>query len=296
MRSKRCKAGPTNSMKPSTRRRSSRGRRCRRASSTIASARGRTGQRPASTCTARERWPARPAAAPVIIHDSTPTGSSRCSDASVECILDRGRVVEVGGSRVQAELDRQHRDVRASGRSPAFRGLRHLGVALRARVAISSKPKPSADRLPPPCDDGRGHAFHGGVDVAGEREAVAEPAAPPVRRLGEAPDPDRDQPPRSRVDAGSLEAIEATLERDQRLRPQVAQQLDLLVQSRAPSGEVLAQGVVLDVVPPGADSEPDPLAREQVGVGGLLGDERVWRWGRIITPVASSIREVTAAR
>ena len=112
-----------------------------------------------------------------------------------------------------------------------------------------------------------------GVDVAGEREAVTESAAAAVRRLGEAADPDRDLPARPGVDAGPLEAIEPPLERDQRFGPQPAQQLDLLVETGTAGGEVLTQGVVLDVVPSRPDAETDPLARQQVGVGGLLGDE-----------------------
>jgi len=42
------------------------------------------------------------------------------------------------------------------------------------------------------------------------------------------------------------------------------------VDIRAAAREVLAQGVVLDIVPSGSDAEADTLAREQVGVGSLL--------------------------
>ena len=75
------------------------------------------------------------------------------------------------------------------------------------------------------------------------------------------------------MDVAPVHAVELALEADQRLRPQSAEVGDLLVEPLAAGREVLPEGVVLDVVPPGPDAEPQPLAAQQVEVGGLAGDE-----------------------
>src|SRR4029078_6150743 len=49
---------------------------------------------------------------------------------------------------------------------------------------------------------------------------------------------------------------------------------DLLLRAPATVPEVLAEGLELDVVPPEADAEAKPPAREQVDSGGLFGGKR----------------------
>ena len=65
----------------------------------------------------------------------------------------------------------------------------------------------------------------------------------------------------------------APVEVDDRLGPEAAEHLDLLLRAPSAVPEVLAERLELDVVPAQADSEPEPPAREQVDLGGLLGDE-----------------------
>jgi hypothetical protein len=55
--------------------------------------------------------------------------------------------------------------------------------------------------------------------------------------------------------------------------PELAQEVDLLVQARAAGMEILSEGFVFDIVPSGSDAEPEALARQQVEVGGLLGQQ-----------------------
>ena len=74
--------------------------------------------------------------------------------------------------------------------------------------------------------------------------------------------------------AGAVDAVEATVERDDRFGPQPAQQLDLFLLARAARFEVLSERLVLDVVPPDADAETNPSARQHVEVGDLARHER----------------------
>src|SRR5205085_1930233 len=70
-----------------------------------------------------------------------------------------------------------------------------------------------------------------------------------------------------------VDRVPAAVERDRRLRPERAEQLDLLLAARAAVAERLAEGLVLDGVPADADPEPQPAAAEQVDLGGLLGHQ-----------------------
>ena len=56
--------------------------------------------------------------------------------------------------------------------------------------------------------------------------------------------------------------------------PQLAQQLDLVVEAAGPVAERRAERLVLHVVPAGADAEDQSATRQQVDLGGLLGHER----------------------
>jgi len=63
-----------------------------------------------------------------------------------------------------------------------------------------------------------------------------------------------------------------TVERHALLAPQRPEQLDLLVDARPAVGELLAEGLVLDGVPPEADAQAEVPAGEEVDFGRLLGD------------------------
>jgi hypothetical protein len=105
--------------------------------------------------------------------------------------------------------------------------------------------------------------------------AVGEPAGPPVRGGRLAAEPDRDRPlHRHRREPGAGHPLVRAAERDARLGPQPAQQLDLLLDPAASGGEVLAERLVLDLVPAEPDAEPELAAGQQVDLRGLLGDER----------------------
>ena len=74
--------------------------------------------------------------------------------------------------------------------------------------------------------------------------------------------------------AEEVDAVEAALKAHQGLAPVAAQQLDLFVGAGAARGEVLPEGVVLDVVPAHPDAKAETLSRKQVEVGDLLCHQR----------------------
>jgi len=110
--------------------------------------------------------------------------------------------------------------------------------------------------------------------VRGEDEAVAEPRRAPISRLDEAAEPDRNRTPWPRVDAGPINVIEAAVEAHERLAPELAQELDLLLLARAARPEILAQSVVLDVIPAYPYPEPQAPSGEQIDICCLPCDER----------------------
>ena len=86
--------------------------------------------------------------------------------------------------------------------------------------------------------------------------------------------PDRDRPLHgAREDAGGVDLVVATLERDDVLCPQQTHHLDLLFVATRSVAEVHAEGLVLHLVPTDADAEPKLAARQHVDLGRLLGHE-----------------------
>jgi hypothetical protein len=86
--------------------------------------------------------------------------------------------------------------------------------------------------------------------------------------------PQRDPAPdRQRVDAGVLDPVPFAVEGDVRLRPQRPHDFDLLFRAAAAVVKILVETGELHLVPPDADAETEPAAREDVETGGLLGDE-----------------------
>ena len=169
------------------------------------------------------------------------------------------------------------RHVRRAERPPLLAWARQSsGVPLATSIRCSI---PIVVRIAPGLLGPAAEALHRRRPAALERplreEAVGEPGRPPDRGLGRSADPDRDRPlNRQRVDPGGGDAVPAALEVDDRLGPEPAQHLDLLLERRPRFAEVLAERLELDVVPAEADAEPEPPAGEQVDLGGLLGDER----------------------
>ncbi len=188
------------------------------------------------------------------------------------------------------------RHLRAAGRRPPRRGVDH--VADRAGARHDQLP---AERLDVPAlgDEqfaGPARDRPSRVDVAGEREPVAEPAGPPERGLAEPAEPDRDRPARSRVDAAALDAVELAVERHERARPTAAGAAGPARSSRRPrlakSWPSASYSTQFHPVPTPSRSRP---CESRSTSAACWATSTVWRCGRINTPVASSIRLVIAA-
>ena len=77
-----------------------------------------------------------------------------------------------------------------------------------------------------------------------------------------------------RVDADTVQPVEAAVEVDERLCPQQAHDVDLLFQQRGAISEIDPEPLVLGGVPTDTDGEPDASTAEQVDRRDLLGDQR----------------------
>src|SRR5713226_650970 len=105
--------------------------------------------------------------------------------------------------------------------------------------------------------------------------AVPDPRGAPEHGLCGAPEPDRDGTPNGQgIDAGIVDDVVRALVRDERLGPELAQDLDLLLDTAPTRPELFAERVVLDVVPADADAEAQAASAQDVDLGGLLGHER----------------------
>ena len=181
---------------------------------------------------------------------------------------------------------RRRRGRRASSRrekcvAPSCAPLLDLGAPVVRRAARDVDPPldPDLRRVAAGLLDPAAEALHRRRPAAVERplreEAVREASRAPERRLGGAADPDRDRPlDGERVDPGARDAVPAALEVDDRLGPEPAHHLDLLLRAPAAVAEVLAERLELDEVPAEPDAEPEVPAREDVDLGRLLRDER----------------------
>src|SRR5438876_469781 len=76
-----------------------------------------------------------------------------------------------------------------------------------------------------------------------------------------------------RIEAGAVDAVPASFVVDDFLREEEPQHLDLLFDPTSPVTELLAQRLVLDVVPAKADAEARPALRKDIDFRGLLRDE-----------------------
>jgi len=104
--------------------------------------------------------------------------------------------------------------------------------------------------------------------------AVADGADSRDHLLRHPSEPDRDRAlHRQRVDARVGHGMEAALEADERLRPQLPQQAHLLFEAGAAILERHAQRLVLHPVPARADAEAHAPAGEHVDLRRLLGDQ-----------------------
>ena len=98
------------------------------------------------------------------------------------------------------------------------------------------------------------------------------------------------------VDTGVGDFVVTAFEVDYFLGPEHPQNLDLLGGTAAAIVPILAEGLVLHVVPTDADAQPQATAGEDIYLGGLLGDQGGLTLGRMMIPVHISIFSVTAAR
>jgi Luciferase-like monooxygenase len=191
----------------------------------------------------------------------------------VERVGDRGDVVEVGLDRIEAETHRDHRDMRTTNLAPGIDLGRELAHALarerrKVRTEVVHGPAKAAHALT--------HLFPRGdavVEAATEYEAIGEPSSPLERHGAKSSKPDRDGPRRLRHKCGSINAVEAAGEVDDRFGEQPAEKIDLLLLPSAAGAEVLTEGLVLDVAPTDPHTEPQPTAREQIDIGCLPGHE-----------------------
>ena len=71
----------------------------------------------------------------------------------------------------------------------------------------------------------------------------------------------------------AVEVVPVAVEGDELLRPQLAHDRDLFLDSPAAVREVLIEGLVLHPVAADTDAEPQPAAGQQVEFGGLLGEQ-----------------------
>src|SRR5262249_19216113 len=106
---------------------------------------------------------------------------------------------------------------------------------------------------------------HRGRWSAGDDPAIAKLRDAMQHGLGGSAEPERNWAlNRQRVEAGLVDLVPAALERHDLLGPERAKDLDLLLELFAAGMEVLAERLVLDVVPTDAHPEPEPALREQV--------------------------------
>ena len=120
------------------------------------------------------------------------------------------------------------------------------------------------------------------------RPAQLESSLPPPNQIGIGRCTGRGLMPASSM------RVPAALEVDARLRPQGAQHRDLLLDARPPVREVLAQRLVLDVVPAQPDARAAAGRRLSTSTSAAcLATSAVCRCGRMRTPVTSSTVLVT---
>ena len=109
-------------------------------------------------------------------------------------------------------------------------------------------------------------------------------AARSQRRLAAAAEPDRDRAGRAGGDAGPVDAVEPAPVVHDRLRPQPAQQLDLLVEALAPP---LPRHAEAPRTPRSSSRCPTPRRSRPPDStstsAACLATSAVWRWGRMIT-------------
>ncbi len=139
------------------------------------------------------------------------------------------------------------------------------GIDLRREVAdaaprnrhvvsaeVLDRPAQAAHAITQPCP-----GIDGVVDATAteEDEAIRESGSPLEGHFTRSTKPDRDGPHRLRHEGGSVNSVETAGEVDDRLGEQPAKQLDLLLLPGPAGAEVLAEGLILDVVP--ADSHAE---------------------------------------
>src|SRR5579862_198205 len=116
-------------------------------------------------------------------------------------------------------------------------------------------------------------AFGCPLEISDENESIAKARGTPIDRIGESAEPERNTPGGSWIQRRPIDAIEFALETDQRLAPQPAQQLHLLLAAAPARLEVLSKRLVLDVVPADAHAEPQAPAAQKIQIRSLPRDQ-----------------------
>src|SRR5262245_17897093 len=119
----------------------------------------------------------------------------------------------------------------------------------------------------------------GGLDAVVRWPASRHPPIPEARRALEhrlcrttKPDGDRTLY-RQWINASIINDVVGALVGDQRLRPELAQDLDLLFSAAPTRLKFLAERIVLDVIPADANAETQPSTAQDIDLSGLLGDQ-----------------------
>src|SRR5262249_11353794 len=107
-----------------------------------------------------------------------------------------------------------------------------------------------------------------------EDEPVGETRSAAVHDVAPSGHPDRDAPLRAREDRRAVDAMVLPGVVDERFAPGQAQHLDSVFPAWSPALDVLVERLVLDEVPPDADTKSEAAVREQVDLGRLLRDQR----------------------
>ena len=197
-------------------------------------------------------------------------------DRSLDKILRSNRPVQSGHRRNIAG-DRPHAEMSHAHRPEILRLVQpvRLPSLLDPHVGLKSEGRDVAPLfsqvIPEPIDNttrilARRQQRHPAV-----REARRSPQE---RLLKSAANPNGNRARRTRIDTDPIKFMPSALKRNELLGPELPHDGDLLLLPGATRLEVFVQRFVFRKVPADADTQPQALAREQIHLGGLLGDER----------------------
>src|SRR4051794_33623374 len=179
--------------------------------------------------------------------------------------------------RAQSSAHGVHAQMRRAQPTPAFGILRPLSLGhladAQARLHSHRVWRTASRRscLAQPIEHGAGLI----VRRALWKPAIADPPGALNPRVGRGTHPDRDRALDWHwLDASLFDLVPASMEADHRLRPERPQYGDLLLHACRTIVEILAERLVLDLVPANADAQAQPAAAEHIDLSRLLGHQR----------------------